>query len=113
MAHLAAPDPDDLGHDTGQVGVHYAPVERRIWTLGDEVEHTDAEFPHSHSSNNGNARQVCTRRDRPAPRGKPDGQKAGNPFKIPCLHPLCKDAVFPRPRPGSGTTTRTTALTSR
>ena len=44
MPFLFAPDPDNLGHDTGEAGVHYACVQSPRRTPGDDVDNPDPQL---------------------------------------------------------------------
>jgi hypothetical protein len=41
MSLLFAPDANDLGHDTGEAGIHYARVQGPSRALGDDVDNPD------------------------------------------------------------------------
>ena len=47
---LLTPDPDHLGHDAGQVGVHHPAVQRRIGAFGNKIQNADLKSAHGQSS---------------------------------------------------------------
>jgi hypothetical protein len=46
MTFLFAPDPDDLRHDAGEVGVHQLAPECLCGALGDEIEYANTKPAH-------------------------------------------------------------------